>query len=796
MKGLNCNSSLRGQGPKQSGKYLRPDCFLLRFSQFAMTGMPIFTVFILILLTACNTTKFVPEGEFLLNKVEIKMEDKGVDPAVLLPYIQQSPNSSKLGLGIYSLVSNESNFIKRFIRKIGEPPVLFNNHLMVISVNELDIQMKNMGYLQSTVSAQVDTIGKKAAVTYLVRNEEPYRIRTYTLEIPQLQNRRQSSGTNRQNNSDRRFRTSQGTQRDRRLIKEGSVFDLSLLEKERTRVSSQLRNRGYYTLTEGSLHYLVDTTLRSNQVDLKMILTDTTRRILPHTVRRVNVFSGYDPLAKGDYKIVDSLEYAGLHIYYDSLHFLRPKVIREKVQVRPDRPYRESQGRSTFNMFQTLSSVSQIDVQYETLHPDSAILDCNIYLTPANNHSLQAGLDGTNKAGDFGIALDITYGNRNIFNGSELFNVRLRGAYEFVGGRNSAGVLGNYYELGITPSLTFPQWRLPFIGAYMTDRYKGQTQFGLGYNMQRQSEYIRNFFNFKWQYTWASRQNNLSHSLSVLDINYVNMPWQSDKLKNYLQDADPLIKHRYDNIFTAGIGYGLVYTNAEVGRMRQNLYTIRFSTESSGNLLRWIFDAYYKNKQGEQRESYDILGNPFAQYLKGDLDFAWTFQLNETNGLAFRAGVGIACPYKNSSILPFEKRYYGGGPNHVRGWHTRNLGPGSYKGISGDPTTQTGDINLILSAEYRLRVLSWLEPAIFVDAGNLWTIKDYADQPGGLFRWNTFYRQVAVGTGVGLRFDFNFLIFRLDAGTQIYDPALSRSVFLKDNFFKRSAIYVAIGYPF
>jgi len=281
------------------------------------------------------------------------------------------------------------------------------------------------------------------------------------------------------------------------------------------------------------------------------------------------------------------------------------------------------------------------------------------------------------------------------------------------------------------------------------------------------------------------------------------MPWQSAEFKNYLNSVNPLTRYSYDNTFTAGIGYSLIYTNAEAGRMRQNLYTVRLNAESSGNLLSWIFDAYYRNRDEAPSVPYGIFGNPFAQYVKGDINYAWTFQLNENNGLAFRAGVGVACPYKNSSILPFEKRYYGGGPNHVRGWRTRNLGPGSSQGTNGDFTRQVGDINLILSAEYRFRILPWLEPAVFVDAGNIWTIKDYADQPGGLFRWNTFYREIAVGAGVGLRLDFNFLIFRLDAGTQIYDPVDGRSIFLngfysprESNFFRRSAIYIAIGYPF
>ena len=767
------------------------------------------TACLLFLFAACNTTKFIPAGEYLLDRVEIKMDDKGVEQSVLLPYIQQKPNTSRLSLGIYNWVSNDGNFIKRFIRRIGEPPVLFNPHLMSLSVNELDLQMKNMGYLQSTVSAQVDTMDKKAAVTFLIHNGEPHRIQSYTIDLPQLQNRRQSSRTTVPNvpnalnalnafNALNASNASQRTQRERRLIREGSIFDLTLLEKERARVSSQLRNQGYYAFAEENLHYLADTTLHSNQVDLRMVLADTTPKMFPYTVQRVNVFSGYDPLTKEDYRIVDSLEYNGLHIYYDNLHFLRPGIIRDRVQVRPEQPYRERQGKSTYNFFQSLNSVGRVDIQYDNNYIDSTLLDCNIYLTPGNNHSLQGGLEGTNKAGDFGVALDVTYGNHNVFNGSEIFNVHIRGAYEFVSGRSDDGaLLHNYYELGISPSLTFPQWRLPYIGNYMTDRYNAQVQYSLGYNIQRRPEYLRNFFNLKWQLNWLSHDSKLSHRLSILDVNYVNMPWQSDKFKHYLaNDVDSLTKHSYDNVFTAGIAYSTIYTNAEVGRMRQNLYTIRFNAESSGNLLGWIFDAHYKNKPEIPAGAYDILGNPFAQYVKGDIDFAETFQLNENNGLAFRIGAGIAYPYKNSSILPFEKRYYGGGPNNVRGWHTRYLGPGSFQGKRGDPTTHVGDISLILSAEYRFRILSWLEPAIFVDAGNIWTIKDYAAQPGGLFRWNTFYREIAVGTGIGLRFDFNFLIVRLDAGTQIYDPAVQQSVFFKDNFFNHSAVYLAIGYPF
>ena len=751
-------------------------------------------IFLLFTLCACNPVRHIPEGHYLLDKVAIQMDDKGVDKTALLPYIQQKNNASKPGLWVYNLVNNDSNFIKKFIRKIGEPPVVFNPNLVPLSVEELSVQMKNWGYLNSSVSARIDTAGKKAEVTYFVHNGEPYRIRNYTIDIHplrdqwwQLRRKNGPSGSPRPDTTARR-------RSDRRLIREGAVFNLEMLKKERARVSSQLRNRGYYTFTEENLHYLADTTLRSNQVDLTMALADSLAQQPPYTVRRVNVFSGYDPLEK--YTAVDSLEYNGIHLYYDSLHFLRPKVIAGKIQVRPGQLYREREGESTYNLLQALNCMGRVDMRYTTLDADSTLLDCNLYLTPGNSHSLQTGLGGTNKAGDLGVALDITYGNLNIFNGSEIFNIHLRGAYEFVSRKDGNDALtDNYYELGISPSLTFPKLHLPLIEAYMDNHFHSQTQYRFGYNIQKRPEYIRNFFNFNWKFSWSSQRSTLSQSLSLLDVNYVNMPWISDKFRTYLdQKVDSLTKFSYNNMFTAGIAYSLIYTNANTGRLRQNLYTIRFSLESSGNALSWIFDAAYRGKT--KPDSYTIFGNPFAQYLKGEIDFAETFRINSVNGLAFHAGVGLAYPYKNSSILPFEKRYYGGGPNHVRGWHTRYLGPGSLNSPTGNPALHVGDINLILSAEYRYRILPWLEPAFFVDAGNIWTIKDYPDQPGGLFRWNTFFREMAVGAGIGLRFDFNFLIFRLDAGTRVYDPVVQDIVFLKGKFFNHSAAYVAIGYPF
>ncbi|MDR0413254.1 MAG: BamA/TamA family outer membrane protein [Dysgonamonadaceae bacterium] len=739
---------------------------------------PLFLL-LFVLAAACSPVKYIPEGQYLLSKTDIEMDDKGVDKALLLPFIQQKANDSKFGPAIYNLVKDDSNFIKRFIRRIGDPPVVFNRNTVDLSVNELAMELKNKGYLQAQVRAQVDTAKKRAEVIYHIHNGEPHRIRHFKIDIPleETENSRRI-GNHRLTNA---------------------VFDMSVLEKERKRISSFLRNQGYYTLTENNLHYLADTTACPGQVDLTLILSDTAL-FVPYTVQRVNVYSGYDPLEKENYVVKDSLQYKDLFIYYDKQHFLHPGILSEKVMVDPGKLFRERQGERTVSLFQALNCLGRVDLQYaEDQYPDSTLLDCNIYLTPGNNHSLQTALEGTNKAGNLGIAVDVTYGNLNLFNRSEIFNLRLRGAYEFVNNRSDEALSHNYYELGIGPSMTFPKLHLPFVRSFVSYRYNTKTQYSLSYNIQRRPEYMRNFFNLNWKLLWAEYRSPISHSLSLLDVNYVMMPWKSAAFNDYLNhNVDSLTRLSYENVFTAGIDYTLIYTNTGSGRIRQNLYTIRFNVETSGNALNGLFSAFHAPKS--ETGQYNILGNPFAQHVKGGIDYSETFHLSATGGLAFHLGVGVAYPYGNSSILPFEKRYYAGGPNNVRGWSTRYLGPGSYhQGAEKDPTVHVGDIQLILSAEYRFNILPWLEPAFFVDAGNIWTIKDYPNQPEGLFRWNKFYKEIAVGAGLGLRFDLNFLILRLDAGTRLYDPARlegHRFVLFKEKFLRNSAAYIAIGYPF
>ncbi|MDR1763655.1 MAG: BamA/TamA family outer membrane protein [Dysgonamonadaceae bacterium] len=770
-----------------------------------------YTLLPLLLLSSCSTIKFIPEGQYLLDNVVLTTDSSLISKENLMEFVQQQPNSPKLGLLVYNLVDSDSVWWKKAVRKLGEPPIIFNQRLLNQSLVELSIEMKNRGFLNSSVSAKVDSAGRKAAVNYLIHEGTPYKIRNYKIDFPTeemnnialgLRTERQRNDTTSANPAPRQRNRTGGQAAFNRgtLLKEGTIFDMSLLEQEMTRISARLRNSGYYRITADNLHYLADTALSANQTDLTLHLNEGEGLTDVYRVGKVRVFSGMNPTEREQFRSRDSVEINGITAYYDQLNFLRPGVIADRVLIRPGRPYRQRSEETTLSLFRALNCVSRAEINWiEGAYEDSTLLDCDIYLSPADNHSLQTGLSGTNKAGDLGLALDLDYGNQNLFNGSELFNIRLKAAYEFVGSNDASN--RNFYEFGLTPALTFSEIQLPFVSSWFKNRFTSETRYSLGFDIQKRPQYVRNFFNAKWQFQWTSRNNLLSQTFSLLDVNYASMPWMSDEFKRFLNTrVGTVTRYSYEDVFTVGSDYSLIYTNTNTGRPRQRLYTLRFGLESSGNALNRILSLFEKKTEDAKSRIYDVFGSPYAQYVKGDIDLSQTMPLSANSSLALHASAGIAFPYNNSQIMPFEKRYYAGGPNSVRGWHTRYLGPGTMTvEADDDMASHVGDISLNLNAEYRYKALSWLEPAFFVDCGNIWTIKNYIDQPGGAFRWNQFYRELAVGTGLGLRFDLSFLIIRFDIGTRVYDPSKEegqRYVFLKNRFWSNSALYFAIGYPF
>jgi outer membrane protein assembly factor BamA len=325
----------------------------------------------------------------------------------------------------------------------------------------------------------------------------------------------------------------------------------------------------------------------------------------------------------------------------------------------------------------------------------------------------------------------------------------------------------------------------------------------VGYSNQKRPEFARNIFDGRWTYRWSNPRARTQHRLDLIDVSYIRMPWiAKDYQENYLENS--ILKYNYKDQMIMRMGYGLVFNST--GNTTQSLmgqtkdvtgYTIRIAAEAAGNLQYGIDRLTNMKRNAEGR--YLSFGIPFEQYAKLDVDWAGKLRIDYRNVVAMHAAVGVAVPYENSSMMPFQKRYFAGGANGVRGWSVRGLGPGRYAGGGvSDFMNRSGDVKIDLSTELRTKLFWKLNGAFFIDAGNIWTIRSYAEQPGGQFSMRTFYEELGVAYGLGLRFDFDYFILRLDGAMKAVNPARNTThySFTEPRLDRDFTFHFAIGYPF
>jgi hypothetical protein len=332
---------------------------------------------------------------------------------------------------------------------------------------------------------------------------------------------------------------------------------------------------------------------------------------------------------------------------------------------------------------------------------------------------------------------------------------------------------------------------------------KSATQFSLQFNCQERPEFERQILSASWSYLW-SKKHSTQHKLDILDVSYIYVPWISDTFKREYLDSisnrNSILKYNYENLLITKLGYSFSY-NSAVGKkgFQPMVFSVRTNVESSGNVLTGVNTLLSAKKNSENQ--YTFMDIAYAQYIKGDLDLTTHVNIDSRNSLVMHLGMGIAYPYGNSTILPFEKRYFSGGANSMRGWTVRGLGPGSFKNRNRDIDfiNQSGDMKLDINLEYRSHLFWKLHSALFVDAGNIWTIRSYKEQPGGQFNIKTFYQDIAFSYGMGLRFELDFFVFRLDCGMKAVNPAYSgkdKYPLFNPDFSRDFALHFAVGYPF
>ncbi|MGK4022832.1 BamA/TamA family outer membrane protein [Bacteroides fragilis] len=754
-------------------------------------------------LASCSATKFVPDGSYLLDEVKIHTDNKEIKPSDMRLYVRQNPNSKwfstiKTQLYVYNWSGRDSTkWFNRFLRKIGDAPVIYNESDAIRSQEEIAKAVQNLGYMGASVKRTTKTKKKKLKLFYEITSDKPYIVRTLKYDI-----------------SDKKIAEYLRNDSTQSMLREGMLFDVNVLDAERQRITDYLLCNGYYKFNKDYITYTADTARNTHQVDLtlhllpyKTYVGDTPKEHFQYKINKINFITDYDVLqssALSSIEINDSLHYNGFPIYYKDKLYLRPKVLVDNLRFASGDLYDERNVQKTYTYFGRLSALKYTNIRFfETQNGDSTQLNCYVMLTKSKHKSISFELEGTNSAGDLGAAASVSFQHRNLFRGSETFMVKFRGAYEAISGLQPGYKNHNYTEYGVETSINFPNFLFPFLTSDFKRRIKATTEFGLQYNYQLRPEFSRTIASASWSYKWMQKQK-IQHRIDLLDISYLYLPWISSQFQeDYInKDKDNyILKYNYENRLIVRMGYNYSYNSAGGALVNNtittNSYSIRAGFESAGNILYGISKMINmrKNKDGE----YAILGIPYAQYLKGDFDFAKNIIIDHRNSLAFHAGIGIAVPYGNAKVVPFEKRYFSGGANSVRGWSVRNLGPGSFAG-DGNFMNQSGDIKLDASIEYRTRLFWKFRGAAFIDAGNIWTIREYENQPGGVFEFDKFYKQIAVAYGLGLRLDLDFFVLRFDGGMKAINPkykkAKERYPIIHPRFSRDFAFHFAVGYPF
>ena len=770
-------------------------------ANYSLYTFPIFFG-LLFLLFSCSTVKYVPENEYLLNKATIKVNNKDIEKEELNSFLRQKENLRILGvvnfhLWLYS--RSPENKPNSWFRKIGEAPVIYNEGLTERSKTQLIQYLHNKGYYNAQVIEEVAQHPKKPKVNvvYNINAGEPYRIRKINYPF-----------------SDSTLRNLFFEAKGDRWISAGQIFDIDQLDKNRQKITDLFKNHGYYYFDKNTIYYLADTTYYTNEVDLELHFKQSdegqTLENNPYetvSINKINIhFSPNTSDRFGPNLLIDTFKTSTYTLYLPRKYKYKPDFFEGFIKVNPGEKYKLNTIKQTFNGLNRLRQFRFININFDK--PDIDVnnnsLDCNINIAPLNKQSTSFDIEGTNTSGNLGIAGNLNYQHRNLFHRAEVLKFNIKGAME----RQLAVVENeskdfNTREFGVEGNFIVPKLIGPgnFLN-YFND-FLPQTIFTAGYNYQKRPDYTRTITNFKIGYDWKTSEF-VRHTWNVVDFNKVSLYQFEPSFINSIKDL--YIKSSFTDHLVFATNYTYLYNNQKINEFKNYSY-FRVSFESAGNVLD-ILSNLVGSKSYSAEDSLGlgeinyqkVLNTRYAQYLKTDIEVRKGYIVDKYNSVVWRAFLGVGVPYGNFDVLPFEKKYFTGGANGIRAWQVRSLGPGTYKVPINAYPNQSSDIKIEANIEYRFKLIKMLEAALFLDVGNIWAINSNDNRPGATFLFDKFYKQFAVGTGTGLRFDFTYFIFRLDLGMKVRDPAqdLGNGWIIGNRKLKNDDFNIsfAIGYPF
>jgi hypothetical protein len=731
------------------------------------------------------------EGFYDSAKVANKLENKRLELQEAKSQLKENEGDRKLQKRADKLESKIKDYEEKlefgnFLMRTGNPVTKLDSSKTQLTVTEIDNYLYNHGFLDSDVDFRVETKKKKATVTYLIDEKKPYTI--------------DSIYTNSDNESIKKLLDQS---QDKSYLKVGQYYNQDAFVSERNRIEDLLKNNGFFMFNKGFIDYNLyyDTAKKSINAEQRILKPTYSEDHEIYTIDSISFFVNPPSEDFEDRNVIRNYRNIDFEFYRDRYS---EKILSSRIFFQKGGLYNRSNFIETQKQLSNLDLFRFINISFDTL---GTSLLAKIVTQPNQKYQLtnQLGLSITEQLP--GPFFSASLRNRNFFRAGEILEFNFRAGLEGVASATDQGVYQSR-ELGTSASVIFPRFLIPFYQSSLQKfgKFNPNTRTQIGYNYTNRPEYTRSGLNGLLSYTWATSNNRQQFTINAADLNYIRTPQIQDEFLQILTDlqsqGNNLIWSFLPSFISSISGQSIINFNQYGNFQNNSASLLRLFAESGGTTLNFFNVA---------DNSEDIEFANF-QWLQFQADFRRYYPLDKKQTLAYRANFGIAQPYGISNgILPYEKYFFAGGGTSIRAWQARRLGPGSYSPRIGEggpydyPVEQPAEMIFEPMLEYRRKLVGYFDMALFIDAGNSWVIGVDNSRPGADFRFNRFYKEIAVGTGVGLRMDFDFLVIRLDLATKAIDPAQPEGErWVWDNIsFKnpfgvkgQTVLNFGIGYPF
>ncbi len=695
-----------------------------------------FRGFILIILIfnliSCGVTRGLEDGQSILIENTIYINGKKTNDEILYTYLKQQPKSTYFGL------------------KHAE--ILFSMRKLQQSQKQLHLYYNNKSYFNNTVTTQYKTKRKRTKAQYHITTYSPYKIDS--IDYNQIHNQ-----------TIKNLILSNPSEKRPQI---GDNYDYWALEQERNNIYNTLIENGYYSINKEDLGFYADTINKHQEISLEYFLDSlSSKQLFPYLFNNttINLLSNNDEVNNLP---IDTIKYEHITLITPRNAFpINLKTLESCLLFEKGDYYKRSLVDNTFSKLNNLNVFERIRI---TLNENSDYtLDCSIEMYTRDKIANTYSIEGIHTTGNYGLSGSVIYEDRNLFKGAEALRMKINGIAEHQGAEENKSPLFNSFTYGGDLSLTFPKILSPVnIDVLLDPSKRVNTVFAFGYNRLDRPSLGRTIINFKAGYQW--QEGKFKHLLNLTEISSVYIDENSD----LSGQSGTNIQQLYSNFLITATNYAFEYSDQDPKKIKDH-NLIRGKVELSGNILNALAET--TNLISKNEDGFNIIyKNIYTQFAKVDLDFRHYFVFDDNHQIAGRFLFGLGIPYGNSTAMPFQKQYFVGGSNDIRGFNSYSIGPGSYPGTS-STDFYTSDFKLGTSLEYRFSISKSLKGALFVDAGNIWELKQNKDnegnilKPGAQFQLDRFYKEIASSIGFGIRYDM-FVTFRIDISHAMYDPSV------------------------